>query len=351
VNVYNSDLAAVNPKDPVSGYAGIPVPMTAFPKKLQEAGYFTAAAGKWHAGLATWTHTPLGRGYNESLVYLDGSNSYWDNTCTGWCPYNSNTKWTDLWHNDGPAIGLNNSWACSQATQLEGCKYEDDLFTDHLVGVVQAHPDPAQPLFLYFAPHSVHVASDPGLPLEVPDAQLAKFAWINNTERRFYAAMVNKVDEQIGRIVDSLRARGMYENLAVVVSADNGGLVYPDGHFGASNFPLKGGKQSNWEGGVRANALFSGGILPPSRRGQVENSFIGIEDWYSTFCALAGVSPFDESAAAAGLPPSVKREKIMCPLSRRQHTGGSPPCCSRPSPSYSPHTSHNTHARNSVLTV
>ncbi len=52
------------------------------------------------------------------------------------------------------------------------------------------------------------------------------------------------------------------------------------------------------------NALVSGGLLPPSRRGQTEEGFIGIEDWYRTFLRLAGVDPTDERAAAAGLPPT-----------------------------------------------
>jgi arylsulfatase B len=52
------------------------------------------------------------------------------------------------------------------------------------------------------------------------------------------------------------------------------------------------------------NALVSGGLLPASRRGQIETGFIGIEDWYRTFLGLAGVDPTDERAAAAGLPPT-----------------------------------------------
>ena len=54
---------------------------------------------------------------------------------------------------------------------------------------------------------------------------------------------------------------------------------------------------------MRVNALVSGGLVPPARRGTREPSFVAIEDWFSTFCALAGVDPTDARAAAAGLPP------------------------------------------------
>jgi arylsulfatase B len=66
---------------------------------------------------------------------------------------------------------------------------------------------------------------------------------------------------------------------------------------------LKGGKTSNHEGGVRGNAFVSGGLIPPARRGVKESGLVSIEDWYSTFCNLAGAPVEDTRAAAAGLPP------------------------------------------------
>ncbi len=82
---------------------------------------------------------------------------------------------------------------------------------------------------------------------------------------------------------------------------DNGG---PEGDgYGGNNWPLRGGKSSNWEGGVRVNAFVTGGAVPPAQRGTRRQGLIGIEDWYTTFCALAGADPSDPSAAAAGLPP------------------------------------------------
>lgn len=74
VNVLNSPLAAVNLADPVSGFAGMPRNLTALPQMLKDVGYHTIQAGKWHLGLATPDHTPKGRGYDESLSYLDGAN-------------------------------------------------------------------------------------------------------------------------------------------------------------------------------------------------------------------------------------------------------------------------------------
>ena len=72
---------------------------------------------------------------------------------------------------------------------------------------------------------------------------------------------------------------------------------------GANNYPLKGGKLSNWQGGVRVNAFVTGGLLPEAMRGTTLDGYVALCDWYTTFCRLADVEPTDERAAEAKLPP------------------------------------------------
>ena len=97
---------------------------------------------------------------------------------------------------------------------------------------------------------------------------------------------------------------GLWENTLVVAHADNGGPIYAAGDAGANNWPLKGGKMSNWEGGIRVNALAAGGALPPHVRGTRQEGLIAAWDWYATFARLAGVDDIvDKRAASAGLPP------------------------------------------------
>ena len=66
VNVLNDDMTVYNPKDPVSGFAGIPRNMTGMAQHMKRAGYVTHQTGKWDAGMATPDHTPQGRGYDTS---------------------------------------------------------------------------------------------------------------------------------------------------------------------------------------------------------------------------------------------------------------------------------------------
>ena len=70
VNTRNAEPTVRNPRDPVGGYAGIPVNMTGIAQKLRQGGYRTHMTGKWDAGMATSRHSPLGRGYESWLGYV-----------------------------------------------------------------------------------------------------------------------------------------------------------------------------------------------------------------------------------------------------------------------------------------
>ena len=165
-------------------------------------------------------HTPRGRGYNSSLIYFFHENDYWDDTSYYTCGADGSTTIVDLGQHDvngsqGGARTLNQSWTCSQSRQA-GCEYVDDIFLRRVLDVIAAH-DPSTPLFLSFTPHGVHT------PLEVPQAFLDKFSFIDDPRRRLYAAMVNHVDTMVGAVSDALKAKGMWDNLLWLGSADNGG--------------------------------------------------------------------------------------------------------------------------------
>ena len=139
-------------------------------------------------------------------------------------------------------------------------------------------------------------------PLQITDEYYNKYSFISDDDtRRRYHAMVAFLDDVFGNITAELHQKDMWNDTLIVVSADNGGPVYPGG--GANNFPLRGGKVSNWQGGVRVNAFASGGFIPESMRGKKVDGYVHLADWYGTFCSLAGVDPTDQRAAAASLPP------------------------------------------------
>ena len=240
---------------------------------------------------------------------------------------------TDLFANVAPARKLQNPANCSVGRHEQfcdvdreadclpypgfpgalraDCSFEDDLFTESVLDFIDQHSaceglrgnackrtgSPPPPFFLFWAPHIAHA------PLQVPPAFLERFRGIDDWRRRRYAAMVHYLDASVGRVVDRLRTVGLWDSTLMVFSSDNGGSVVSNGGAGGNNWPLKGGKMSNWEGGVRVPAFASGGWIPPHRRGRRLEGLVTLWDWHATFAALSGASAVDPRAAAAGLPP------------------------------------------------
>merc|ERR1712086_227843 len=112
--------------------------------------------------------------------------------------------------------------------------------------------------------------------------------------------MISTVDDSIGRGVTALKAKGseFWNNTLVIFSSDNGG---PIDH--ANNWPLRGGKGSDFEGGTRVCAFVNGGFLPTDLRGTKIKGMMHIVDWWATLSVLTGGDTSDATAAAAGLPP------------------------------------------------
>jgi len=310
VTFKNDNILSYNPDDPIGGFGGIPKNMTCIAQKMKQAGYRTHATGKWDAGMATWEHTPMGRGYETWLGYYHHANDYYNQTlglsstgetdiCQAQFP---DTPLVDFWKDDGPAKGLNSTG------------YEEELFLAHSLEVIRSHKkeqeererkqQETQPLFLFHSFHLVHT------PLEISAEREQKFSHLKNPDRRKYAAMAHYADEILGELVGELKAQSMWDDTLMIVSSDNGGPIYsqpikgqPNVAGGSNNMPLRGGKLSDWEGGIRVNAFVSGGAVPHTMRGKELDHYIHIADWYATLCAVAGANPTDEIAAKAGLPP------------------------------------------------
>ena len=331
VNMENTGVTVINEADPISGYAGIPRNMTGVAAKLRAAGYKTHAVGKWDVGMATPEHTPLGRGYDSWLGYYQHANEYWskqtDIYSTGmidncindvsFLQMKNPLTGEPLEGNEFRDLSLLNATfrgGVRDTRYLSRATYEEDVFKEQMLAVVAAH-DLSAPLFLFYSFHLLHT------PLQVPPSYLSRIDAIvaaagappfDTDNRRLYAAMVLYMDEAVGELVDAFRSRGMWENTLTVFMSDNGGPIYEPG--AANNFPLRGGKYSDFQGGVNANAFLSGGWLPEARRGSEYGGVVHIADWYSILCGLAGVDATDIAAAAAGLPAVDGRDLLAAIL-------------------------------------
>jgi arylsulfatase I/J len=320
VNVLNLGPEVFNPTDPVSGFAAIPRNMTGMATKLKAAGYSTHQVGKWDAGMATTDHTPHGRGYDTAFGYFHHANDYWTEHVGVYTDLYNETEAT-TWHGagpayaptDGPGYGLNGSTPDCEVYAEGQCgmtgpeeDYEEFKFKNRVLEVINGH-DANIPLFLCYTSHIVHE------PLEVPKPTWDKFDFIGTSQvgdfehhRQTYHAMVYYMDTVVGSMVAALQAKEMWSDTLWFFQSDNGGPSFTGSSHTANNYPQKGSKMTNWQGGIRVNAFVSGGMLStaaPAMVGTKLDGFTHACDFYATFCALAGVDKTDARAAAAGLPP------------------------------------------------
>ena len=169
--------------------------------------------------------------------------------------------------------------------------YSDDLFTDRAVDYIGRQRD--RPFFLYvpyIAPHFDIEAPEDEVALhrgKLPEADPAKP--LNAT----YAALVTRLDKNVGRIVKALQEQGLADNTLVVFTSDHG-ATFERGNQGTSfavdsNRPFRGQKRTLWEGGIRVPAIVRWpGKVPTST---VSHQVIHMTDVFPTLLAAAGGAP------------------------------------------------------------
>ena len=232
---------------------GLPLEERLLPQALREVGYTTAICGKWHLGSFEKAYWPGNRGFDHSYGMLFGMTDYYKHT--------RNDK-LDWWRNGEPS--------------------HDEGYTTELIGreaakVIRDQPK-EKPLFLYVPFNAVHY------PFMAPDRYKAPYSNLKEP-RQTYAGMLAAMDEAIGKIVSAIDETGRRNNTLFVFSSDNGG--YKPGTV-TSNGPLRAGKGTVYEGGVKtcAFASWQGHIKPDSKVSAVMH----ITDWYPTLLNLTGAS-------------------------------------------------------------
>ncbi len=147
------------------------------------------------------------------------------------------------------------------------------------------------PFFLYYAPLAVHFPVE-----EVPEHYLDRVPGGVSEDRKFMVGTLIALDDAIGELLDELKEQGIYENTLIFFNADNGGLLRDFASLG----PLRGGKQTQWDGGVRVPYIVSWPRRLPA--GEVDDRLVSILDVYPTAAAAAGASAPDNLDGVNLLP-------------------------------------------------
>jgi arylsulfatase A-like enzyme len=254
---------------PPEDYMHIPLEEVTIAEALKPAGYVSASIGKWHLGIGE-EYWPEAQGFDLNVAgWTHGSPpSYF-------YPY---TRPGSDWNAAIPTL---------QGGQ-EG-EYLTDRLTDEAIRFVRENDD--RPFFLYLSFYSVHT------PLQAPAELIRKYE-----EKRpegaphsnpVYAAMIEKVDTNVGRLIETLDELALADDTVVIFTSDNGGAVRdspntstPTPDVITSNQPLRSGKGYLYEGGIRVPLImrWPGNIQPNS----VSNRIVANCDLYATIVDLVG---------------------------------------------------------------
>lgn len=146
-----------------------------------------------------------------------------------------------------------------------------DVMTDSSIRWIEAHRE--KPFFLYFAPHAVHAPFNPKPKL------LAKYGGEKDRTAAEYSATIDCLDENIGRLISALEKLGLIDTTHIFFTSDNGGTRQ-------FNAPLRDGKGSLYEGGIRVPAFWTG---PGVKNGSVCEEPVATIDFFPTLLELADI--------------------------------------------------------------
>lgn len=249
--------------------AGLPTTETTFVKQLSEAGYATGLFGKWHLGTVDGKR-PLDRGFDEFYGFLHEGHYYVNGP-----PYKGVlTMIRDKSMPEGELSREGNlirgNYAPISEPDYDGdnnmlrgdreiieADYLTDAITDEATQFIDDHSD--EPFCMIAAYNAVHS------PMQAKLEDVEMLRRIKDDQRRIFAGMLYALDRGVGRIRQQLAASGLTENTLVVFVSDNGG---PTAELTSSNAPLRGGKGTLYEGGVRVPMVWSFPAQLPAGRSE-----------------------------------------------------------------------------------
>ena len=242
------------------------------PQLMKNDGYATALIGKWHLGYRP-DQMPKAHGFDYFFGFLSGLIDYYQHT--------DQTGKPDLFENDQP-IAVNG--------------YSTDLFTERALKFIDQNAQ--RPFFLEVAYNAAHWPFQvPDKPSVAPDnGRFVQPHEEHTSTRADYAAILERADQGVGRIVSTLEKLGLTRNTLVIFTNDNGG------EWLSRNSPFFHRKTTIWEGGIRVPMIMKWPARIQAGRTSPQAGFVF--DLTTTILAAAGVaSPADARFEGINLLP------------------------------------------------
>ncbi|MCA9232675.1 MAG: arylsulfatase, partial [Planctomycetales bacterium] len=268
---------------------------------LQQAGYHCGGVGKWSLGDAGTVGRATHQGFDKWFGYLNQDHAH--------------HYYPEYLDDDEGRLDL-------KGNSKSHAHYSHDLLTDRALEFIRSSKE--KPFFLYCAYTVPHFGSPTEGPTRLPvpsDAPYSDKPWEQKAKN--YAAMITRLDGDIGRIVRLVEELGLTQNTLFVFTSDHGPWSGMPKLFHSAG-PLRGEKRQLYEGGIRVPFIVRWAGHVPS--GKVSNEVVAFWDMLPTFAELAGVDPpqgldgISVAAAFKGESVPAKREYLYWDYGHNRET-------------------------------
>lgn len=268
---------------------------------LRDSGYVTGGVGKWAMGGVDTLGHPNRNGFDFWMGYLDQGQAHnfypeylWRNTIQ--VPLRGN-------------VLMDHPQARGRVSKVRET-YSHDVMTEHLLDFIRLHH--TRPFLCHVHWTIPHANNEGGRVtgdgMEVPDhGKYASQDW--PSPEKGHAAMISRMDRDVGRLVDLLRELGIHRHTLVIFTSDNGPHS-EGGHkhtYFDSNGPLRGFKRDLYEGGIRVPMIaWWPGIIRADTTSHEPHAFW---DFLPTACELAGIDPLTETDGVSLMPTLLQQKR------------------------------------------
>lgn len=286
---------------------GIPPAEYTLAELLDAAGYATAMMGKWHVGHHERL-VPTARGFDEMYGFYEAFTLFADTTA----PNIVNHQHSDFSNDYIWGKGRQGLWAIRRNEKvIEEDRYLTTGIAEETVRFIEEHQDES---FFAYVPFNA-----PHTPFQATKKYYDQFAHVEDRNKRVYYAMIQALDDAVGRIVQTVDSLGLAENTLICFASDNGGATYTQA---TTNHPLAGGKMTLFEGGINVPFIMRWpGTLPA---GTTYRRPVSLMDFFATGTENAGIPlPEDRVFDGVNLIPYLTDEEAGSPheaLYWRSHT-------------------------------
>jgi len=280
---------------------GLPPSEITLAELLKATGYSTGHIGKWHLGYSD-IHHPNKRGFDYHYGFLEAFSLYANENDPDIVNHYHDLFWEKhIWKQkrNGPSAITRNGEVIQER------KFLTDVIGTESIDFIKNHRknNPDEPFFLYTA------FSAPHTPFQTTKKYYERFSHIKSPAQRVYYSMIAQMDDAIGKILNEIKAQGIEDQTLIMFSSDNGGAVYTKG---TTNAPLKGGKMTLFEGGLKVPFMMKWkGVIPA---GTVSNNSVIQTDFFVTAAEASGIKlPKDRVYDGINLLPYILNKKSTKP--------------------------------------